>query len=152
MESIFTFALVAQVVIAVTLIGIILVQHGKGADAGAAFGSGASSTVFGSRGSGNFFTKATTVLAILFLSNSLFLSYISANLDRGETSLLAEEPSVIMDEAMLEEEMKKVEEVLQSATGETGEMDQSMDEMPVEPIPERTQPAEGEVPLEPVQQ
>ena len=152
METIFTFSLVVQVVIAIMLIGFILVQHGKGADAGAAFGSGASATVFGSRGTGNFFTKVTTVLAILFLSNSLFLSYISANLDRGETSLLADEPSVILDEVDIGEEMKKVEEVLQSATGETGEMDVTVEEIPVEPAADTTEPVEGEVPLEPMQQ
>ena len=158
METIFTISLVVQVVIAVILISIILVQHGKGADAGAAFGSGASATVFGSRGSGNFFTKATTVLAILFLSNSLFLSYLSANIDRTQASLLADEPSVIMDEAKIGDEMKKVEEVLKSATGdETGQMNVTVEEVPVEPVPESTEaettaPAEGEVPLEPMQQ
>ncbi|NIN34296.1 MAG: preprotein translocase subunit SecG, partial [Gammaproteobacteria bacterium] len=52
METLQTILLVAQVLMALCLIGLILVQHGKGADAGAAFGSGASSTVFGSQGSG----------------------------------------------------------------------------------------------------
>ena len=71
-ESLHLVLLVFQVVVAASLIGFILIQHGKGADAGAAFGSGASSTVFGSQGSGNFLTKTTAVLAFLFLSNSLF--------------------------------------------------------------------------------
>ena len=69
--------LIAQVLIAITLIVFILLQHGKGADAGAAFGSGASSTVFGSRGSSNFLTKTTTALAVLFLGNSLLLGYLA---------------------------------------------------------------------------
>ena len=69
-ESLHLILLVFQVVVAVSLIGFILIQHGKGADAGAAFGSGASSTVFGSQGTGNFLTRAPTVLALLFLSNS----------------------------------------------------------------------------------
>ena len=69
--------LVLHVLVAVALIGIILIQHGKGADAGAAFGSGASATVFGARGSGSFLTRTTTILAIVFLANSLFLAYLS---------------------------------------------------------------------------
>ncbi len=70
----FTFLIIVQVVIAAGLVGLVLVQHGKGADMGAAFGSGASGTVFGSQGSGSFLTKATTVLAVLFFLNSLLLA------------------------------------------------------------------------------
>ena len=62
---------------ALSLIGLILIQHGKGADAGAAFGSGASSTVFGSSGSTSFLTRATGILAFIFFANSFFLSYLS---------------------------------------------------------------------------
>ncbi len=73
--------LAVHIVIAVTLIGLILIQQGKGADAGAAFGGGggggASATVFGSQGSGNFLTKTTAVLATAFFVTSLFLSYLS---------------------------------------------------------------------------
>ena len=59
------------------LIGLILIQHGKGADAGAAFGSGASATVFGSQGSGSFLTRTTAVLATTFFITSLSLAYFS---------------------------------------------------------------------------
>jgi preprotein translocase subunit SecG len=72
-----SFLLVFHVLVAVCLIGLILVQHGKGADAGAAFGSGASATVFGARGSASFLTRATAVLAVLFFSNSFFLEYVA---------------------------------------------------------------------------
>ncbi|MFK5986163.1 MAG: preprotein translocase subunit SecG [Pseudomonadota bacterium] len=75
-----TIILAVYVIIAVSLIGLILIQHGKGADAGANFGggsSGASDTVFGSQGSGNFLTKTTGVLATLFFSIALMLSYLS---------------------------------------------------------------------------
>ncbi|MBL1432581.1 MAG: preprotein translocase subunit SecG, partial [Gammaproteobacteria bacterium] len=58
-----TILLLIHVVIAVALVGLVLLQHGKGADAGAAFGSGASQTVFGSQGSGSFLTRATGILA-----------------------------------------------------------------------------------------
>ena len=72
-----TILLIIHVIVALTLIGLILVQHGKGADAGAAFGSGASATVFGSQGSGNFLTRVTAILAVVFFSLSLALAYIA---------------------------------------------------------------------------
>ncbi len=72
------FFLVVHVLLALALIGLILIQHGRGADAGAAFGSGASGTVFGARGSTSFLTKLTTFLAIGFFANSLALAYLSA--------------------------------------------------------------------------
>lgn len=66
---------VFQVLLCISLIGLILIQHGKGADVGAAFGSGASGTVFGSHGSASFLTRITAVLATLFFVNSLTLAY-----------------------------------------------------------------------------
>lgn len=81
--------LVLHVLVGIGLITLILLQHGKGADAGAAFGSGASATVFGARGSATFLTKATAVLALLFFSNSFFLNYLSAN-TRGPKSVIEE--------------------------------------------------------------
>ena len=100
METILTFLLVLQVLVSVALIGFILIQHGKGADAGAAFGSGASSTVFGSRGSGNFMTKVTAILAIVFLTNSLLLGYLSTQRIQVPTSLLDSEPSVVLPQVI----------------------------------------------------
>ena len=79
MENINSILLVVQVLLSISLIVLILIQHGKGADAGAAFGSGASATVFGARGSGNFLTRATTLIAILFFIVCLSLAYISSN-------------------------------------------------------------------------
>lgn len=73
--------LIIQILVALGIIGLVLIQHGKGADAGAAFGGGASGTVFGSRGSGNFLTKMTTVLAVLFFANSLMLAWLVAHPD-----------------------------------------------------------------------
>ena len=61
-----TIILSIHIILAVSLIILILVQHGKGADAGAAFGSGASSTVFGAQGSATFLTKITTIIALVF--------------------------------------------------------------------------------------
>ena len=79
MENLNSILLVVQVLLSISLIVLILLQHGKGADAGAAFGSGASATVFGARGSGNFLTRATTIIAIMFFIVCLSLAYISSN-------------------------------------------------------------------------
>ena len=68
--------LMIHVVVAVVLIGLVLIQHGKGADIGAAFGSGASNTLFGSQGTGGFLFKLTGGLAITFFVTSLTLSYL----------------------------------------------------------------------------
>lgn len=67
--------LIVHVIIAVVLIALILIQHGKGAQTGAAFGSGASQTVFGSAGSGGFLSRTTGILAALFFALDLFLVY-----------------------------------------------------------------------------
>ena len=99
METLQTILLVAQVLLALSLIGLILVQHGKGADAGAAFGSGASSTVFGSQGSGNFMTRTTAVLAISFLVNSLALAYIANERVRTTGTSVMDQPSVMTEPA-----------------------------------------------------
>ncbi len=69
--------IMAHLVISVTLVALVLMQQGKGADMGAAFGSGASQTVFGSQGSGSFLTRTTAVLATVFFLTSLTLAYFS---------------------------------------------------------------------------
>jgi preprotein translocase subunit SecG len=71
-----TLAVVFHVLLAVAIIGIVLLQRGKGADAGAGFGAGASGTVFGARGSANFLSRTTAVLATLFFLTSLGLTYL----------------------------------------------------------------------------
>ena len=71
--------IIAYVLIALTLIGLVLIQQGKGADMGASFGAGSSATVFGSGGSGNFLTKMTTYLAVAFFIISLVLGNLTAN-------------------------------------------------------------------------
>ncbi|TAL66096.1 MAG: preprotein translocase subunit SecG [Legionella sp.] len=68
--------LMIHVAVAVVLIGLVLIQHGKGADIGAAFGSGASNTLFGSQGTGGFLFKLTGALALTFFITSLTLSYL----------------------------------------------------------------------------
>ncbi|MGC3874812.1 preprotein translocase subunit SecG [Halomonas sp. GXIMD04776] len=70
--------LIIHVMIALALVALILLQQGKGADAGASFGGGASQTVFGSRGSGSFLAKLTGVLAAAFFATSLALAYFAS--------------------------------------------------------------------------
>lgn len=95
METLQALLLVVQVICAIALIGFILIQHGKGADAGAAFGSGASATVFGAAGSGNFLTKTTTALAFVFLLNSLALAWMAKERSVEARQLNVVEPPVI---------------------------------------------------------
>ena len=71
-----TFLIVLHVIVSIFLIAVVLLQRGKGAEIGAVFGGGASSTVFGSRGAGNFLTKLTSISAVIFMGTSLGLSYI----------------------------------------------------------------------------
>jgi len=107
METIQKVVLITHTLIALGIIALVLLQRGKGADAGAAFGAGASGTVFGARGSGSFFSRATAILATAFFASSLTLAYLSSqtsseqpeNLIEGETAIEAE-----VDQAPLEEE------------------------------------------------
>jgi preprotein translocase subunit SecG len=78
------------------LVAVVLLQHGKGADIGAAFGSGASSTVFGSRGAGNFLTKLTTGTVIIFMLTSITLSYFGT--PRSVADLIEETPAEVLQE------------------------------------------------------
>ncbi|MDO8464384.1 MAG: preprotein translocase subunit SecG [Gallionella sp.] len=74
-----TLVWVVHVVTAVVLIGLVLMQHGKGADMGAAFGTGSAGSLFGSSGSANFLSRSTAVAATLFFITSLALTYIYAH-------------------------------------------------------------------------
>lgn len=68
--------LIVLIIVSIAIIALVLMQHGKGADAGAAFGSGASGTVFGSSGSGNFLSRMTGILAAVFFITSLTLAWL----------------------------------------------------------------------------
>ena|SRR5579871_3276972 len=74
-----TLLLAVHVLLSMMIIGLVLLQRGKGADAGAGFGAGASGTVFGSRGSSTFFSKSTAVVATLFFITSLSLAYLASH-------------------------------------------------------------------------
>ena len=80
-----TFLLVIHLLLALVLIVLALLQHGKGADAGAAFGAGASNTMFGARGSANFLSRSTAAVAALFFLSSLGLGYLFARPGKVES-------------------------------------------------------------------
>jgi len=86
MGTLFNLVIVVQVLSAIAIIGLVLLQHGKGADMGAAFGSGASGSLFGASGSSNFMSKSTAVAAAIFFSATLGLSYISTHQGSGTVS------------------------------------------------------------------
>jgi preprotein translocase subunit SecG len=73
-----TVILVLHVLAAVGIVGLVLLQHGKGADVGAAFGSGSAGSIFGASGSANFLSRATAILALVFFMTSLGLTYFSS--------------------------------------------------------------------------
>lgn len=79
MNVLFNLVVVLQVLSALAIIGLVLVQHGKGADMGAAFGSGASGSLFGASGSSNFLSKSTAVAAAIFFATTLALAYFGTN-------------------------------------------------------------------------
>jgi preprotein translocase subunit SecG len=96
MDTIQKAALITHTLIALSIIALVLLQRGKGADAGAAFGAGASGTVFGARGSGSFFSRATAILATAFFASSLTLAYLSSQRSVAPESLL--EDAAIVEE------------------------------------------------------
>lgn len=92
MDNIQKIVLIVHTLIALLIIALVLLQRGKGADAGAAFGAGASGTVFGARGSSSFFSRATALLATAFFVSSLSLAYLSSQATSGPESLLDDAP------------------------------------------------------------
>jgi len=94
MDTIQKAVLITHTVIALLIIVLVLLQRGKGADAGAAFGAGASGTVFGARGSSSFFSRATAVCATAFFVSSLTLAYLSSQSTAAPSSLLEDAPIV----------------------------------------------------------
>ena len=118
MTTIQTIVLSAHTVIALLIIALVLLQKGKGAEAGAAFGSGASDTVFGAKGSSNFFSRATAILATAFFISSLSLAYLS--------SQQADVPDSLLESIVLEtNDMPN-----QEAPDEKNDMNTSIESMP----------------------
>jgi preprotein translocase subunit SecG len=88
MNVILNILVAVQLLTALAMIGLILVQHGKGADMGAAFGSGSAGSLFGASGSANFLSRTTAVLAVVFFASTLVLAYFGHVQPSGGDSLL----------------------------------------------------------------
>ena len=84
----FQVLIVIHVLIALSIIGLVLLQQGRGADAGAGFGGGASNTVFGARGSASFLSRSTGILAAFFFSSSLLLAYLGGKQDNKTEDIM----------------------------------------------------------------
>jgi preprotein translocase subunit SecG len=113
-----SIVLVVHVLVSISIIGLVLLQKGKGADAGAAFGSGGSGTVFGAKGAANFLSRSTAVLATLFFATSLGLAYLGSDAP-VQASLMDSPPASGAD--------------ISSASSMDEETAQSIDELPILP-------------------
>lgn len=87
-DYLFSLVLTVHVLVGLGVIGLVLVQHGKGADMGAAFGSGSSGSLFGSSGSANFLSRTTALLATVFFITSLGLSYLASDKPAAPSSVM----------------------------------------------------------------
>src|SRR3982751_3266789 len=85
--------IVLHVMVALAIIGLVLLQHGKGADMGSGFGGGASGSLFGATGSANFLSRSTAVLAAVFFLLSLALAYVATNAPRESGSVVDRAPA-----------------------------------------------------------
>ena len=108
----FSAFIIIQVLLALSIIGLVLLQQGKGADMGAAFGAGASGSVFGSRGGGSFLSRATAVLAALFFANSILLSSPLVRNEQGGTGSVTQsvtsQPAEEVDIPVVEETVEEI--------------------------------------------
>jgi len=110
MDTIQKAVLIGHTLIALLIIVLVLLQRGKGADAGAAFGAGASGTVFGARGSGSFFSRATAICATAFFVTSLTLAYLtSQNSSAPSSSLVDDAPAIEEEAAVSDTDMPTIE-------------------------------------------
>ncbi len=136
MTTIEKAAWIAHTLIALLIIVLVLLQRGKGADAGAAFGAGASGTVFGARGSSSFFSRATAVCATLFFVSSLALAYLSSQTSTAPASLLEDAPALESEEAEVPE-LSEDTPVSDLPALEPAEDPVDLPELDEEPVPEQ---------------
>ena len=136
MTTIEKAAWIAHTLIALLIIVLVLLQRGKGADAGAAFGAGASGTVFGARGSSSFFSRATAICATLFFVSSLTLAYLSSQSTSAPASLLEDAPVLESEETEVPE-LNEDMPVSDLPALESAEDPVDLPELEEEPAPEQ---------------
>jgi len=147
-----TIITVIHILAAIGIIGLVLIQHGKGADAGAAFGAGASGgasgSVFGAQGSGNFLSRSTAVLATIFFVTSLSLAYLAQG-SKEPTSLLEKAQTQTTTE---EGDSPKSTEAPQLSTettqSEPAQQKSDIPDVPADGESTTTQPSAGDAPLD----
>ena len=93
MQLLTNIVLIVQILSAVVMIGLVLIQHGKGADMGASFGSGASGSLFGATGSANFLSRSTAACALVFFVATLFLAYSANDRPKATTGSVLDRPA-----------------------------------------------------------
>jgi preprotein translocase subunit SecG len=125
MNWLHTVILILHVLFAAAIVGLVLLQRGKGADAGAGFGAGASGTVFGARGSASFLSRTTATLAALFIGTNLTLAYMGSH-------VRSEAPSSVIDRLQQNQEPNS-----------SSVMPALPEEAPAAAQPERQKPAEA---------
>ena len=130
------FLVVIHVLVCVALIMIVLLQTGKGADMGAAFGGGSSQTLFGSTGASTFLSKVTTIAAVVFMITSLGLAYLSTHQSGG--SLVSDTPAAV--------------EQQDSASSQADTKPAESQETPPAPEPDVTTSKTAEQPAQPAQE
>ena len=137
MDTLQKTVLITHTLIALLIIVLVLLQRGKGADAGAAFGAGASGTVFGARGSGSFFSRATAVCATAFFVTSLSLAYLSSQNSSA--------PSSLVDDAPVTEEVVEAPDSDMPAIDQEGDLADDVTDMPaLEEVGVEDEPATDE--------
>ena len=129
----FAFLLVVQIIVSISIITLVMLQHGKGADMGAAFGSGSSGTVFGSRGSGSFFSRATAILGAVFFINCLLIAspLVRTGGDGGDS----------LAEQIEQQEAARQESVAGEQAADTPEQPEAKDQDLPADIPVQDEPA-----------
>jgi len=128
--------LVLHLLVAVAICGFVLLQHGKGADMGAAFGSGSSGSLFGAAGSANFLSRTTAILAAVFFASSLGLTWFAAS--RGA-------PSGVMQQGVMEKLAPKLSDV-PPAPGALPDASPASESAKSQPLPQPDGSKSGEVP------
>ena len=142
MATLFSILMVAHVLVSLGICALVLLQRGKGADAGAAFGSGASGTVFGARGSANFLSRATAILATLFFVNSLALAYLTTQRTTPDSVVdsIAPTPDALQTPAPAQDDLGDVPSL--DVPEEAADVDPAAGEATVEPVESDEPPSE----------
>ncbi len=142
MTTLPTLVLIVHVLIAASIVALVLLQRGKGADAGAGFGAGASGTVFGARGSANFLSRSTGVLALFFFCTSLGLAYLGTQREAPKSILDAVPPVQVQGEPVATPvpgappaslEVPALPSAAPAATGQPATGQPAMPALPAEP-------------------